>query len=254
MGDLDGRTALVTGGSRGIGRAISLRLAADGADIAINYHANPDAAAAVAAEVRALGRRAEVYQADVAEEADCARLAEAALHDFGKVEILVNNAGIGATAVGRPHVADSGPDPFERLMAAHAFGPFYLCQALVPQMRTLPRGDVVMISSIAAQGFGATGGTYSAAKAAMEALAYTLAKEERANGIHVNVVAPGLVETDMGLALVKFTRGVQSMRELDASQPFGRVGQPEDIANAVAFFCGPRSSYITNQRLTVSGG
>ncbi|MDO9445415.1 MAG: SDR family NAD(P)-dependent oxidoreductase, partial [Dehalococcoidia bacterium] len=92
MGDLDGRTALVTGGSRGIGRAISLRLAADGADIAINYHANPDAAAAVAAEVRALGRRVEVYQADVAEEADCTRLAEAALRDFGKVDILVNNA------------------------------------------------------------------------------------------------------------------------------------------------------------------
>lgn len=254
MGDLDGRTALVTGGSRGIGRAICIRLAQDGADIAINYHANPDAAAEVAAAVRALGRRAEVYQADVASEEDCRRLAAEALRDFGKVDILVNNAGIGATAVGRPHVADTGPEPFERLMAAHVYGPFYLCQSLVPQMRDLPRGDVIMISSVAAQNFGATGGTYSAAKSAMEALAYTLAKEERDHGIHVNVVAPGLVETDMGLALVKFTRGVQSMRELDATQPFGRVGRPEDIANAVAFFCGPRAAYITNQRLTVSGG
>lgn len=253
MGDLDGRVALVTGGSRGIGRAICLRLAQDGADIAINYHSNADAARAVADEVRALGRRAEIYQADVAVEEDCRGLASAALADFGHVDILVNNAGIGATAVGRPHVADTGPEPFERLMAAHAYGPFYLCQSLVPQMRDLPRGDVIMISSIGAQGYGATGGTYSVAKSAMEALAHTLAKEERANNIHVNVVAPGLVETDMGLALVKFTRGVESMRELDASQPFGRVGRPEDIANAVAFFVGPRGSYITNQRLTVSG-
>ncbi|MGE3961826.1 MAG: SDR family NAD(P)-dependent oxidoreductase [Dehalococcoidia bacterium] len=253
MGDLDGRVALVTGGSRGIGRAICLRLAQDGADIAINYHSNADAAQQVADEVRALGRRAEIYAADVAVEEDCRRLAESALADFGHVDILVNNAGIGATAVGRPLVADSGPEPFERLMAAHAYGPFYLCQSLLPQMRDLDRGDVVMISSVAAQGFGATGGTYSAAKSAMEALAHTLAKEERANNIHVNIVAPGLVETDMGLALVKFTRGVQSMRELDASQPFGRVGRPEDIANAVAYFVGPRAAYVTNQRLTVSG-
>lgn len=254
MGDLDGRVALVTGGSRGIGRAICLRLAEDGADIAINYNSNADAANAVAEEVGALGRRAEIYQADVAIEEDCRRMAEAAIADFGHVDILVNNAGIGATAVGRPHVADVGPEPFEQLMAAHAYGPFYLCQALVPQMRDRPRGDVVMISSVAAQNFGATGGTYSAAKSAMEALAHTLAKEERQHGIHVNVVAPGLIDTDMGLALVKFTRGVESMRDLDATQPFGRVGRPEDIANAVAFFVGPHGSYITNQRLTVSGG
>jgi len=254
MGDLEGRVALVTGGSRGIGRGISVRLAADGADIAINYHSNADAAREVAEEVRALGRRAEIFQADIAEEADCRRLAEETLAAFGKVDILVNNAGIGATAMGRPHVADAEPEAFERLMAAHAYGPFYLAQSLVPQMRDLPRGDVIMISSVAAQGFGATGGTYSAAKAAMEALAHTLAKEEREHNIHVNIVAPGLVETDMGLALVKFTRGVQDMRELDATQPFGRVGQPADIAAAVAFFCGPRGAYITNQRLTVSGG
>jgi 3-oxoacyl-[acyl-carrier protein] reductase len=253
MGDLDGRVALVTGGSRGIGRAISLRLAQDGADIAINYHSHREAAEEVAAEVRALGRRAEIYAADVASEDACHVMAEAALRDFGFVDILVNNAGIGATAVGRPHVADTDPEPFERLMAAHAYGPFYLCQALVPQMREQVRGDVVMISSVAVQNFGATGGTYSAAKAAMEALAHTLAKEERMHNIHVNIIRPGLVETDMGLALVKFTRGVQSMRELDATQPFGRVGRPEDIANAAAFFVGPRGSYVTNQHLTVSG-
>lgn len=254
MGEQDGRVALVTGGGRGIGRAICLRLAADGADIAINYHSNADAARAVADEVRALGRRAEVFQADVAEQADCERLASEVLATFAKVDILVNNAGMGATAIGRPRLADAEPADFQRLFASNALGPFYLSRALVPQMREQPRGDIVMISSIGAQNFGPTGGTYSASKVALEALAYTLAKEERANNIHVNVVAPGLVETDMGEALMKFTRGIQSMRELDASQPFGRIGQPEDIAAAVAFYCSPRSAYITNQRLTVSGG
>lgn len=254
MGDLDGRVALVTGGSRGIGRGICLRLAQDGADIAINYHSNTDAANEVAEEIRALGRRAEIFQADIADEDACTQLAGDALAAFGHVDILVNNAGTGATAVGRPRIADTGPEPFQRLMAANAYGPYYLCRALVPQMRERPRGDVVMVSSVAAQNFGATGGTYSASKAAVEALAQTLAKEERQHNIHVNVVAPGLVETDMGLALVKFTRGVESMRELDATQPFGRVGRPEDIADAVAFLVGPRSAYITSQRLTVSGG
>jgi 3-oxoacyl-[acyl-carrier protein] reductase len=254
MSGLEGRTALVTGGSRGIGRAICLRLAEDGADVAINYHSNEDAAREVADAVRSMGRRAEITQGDVAVEADCRRMAQEMLDAFGKVDILVNNAGIGATAIGRPTVVDCAPEDFARLMAAHAYGPFYLCQALVPQMRGLPRGDVVMISSVAVEGFGATGFTYSAAKSAMEALAHTLAKEERANGIHVNIVRPGLVETDMGLALMKFTRGVQDMRQLDSTQPFGRVGQPEDIANAVAFFCSDAASYITDRHLTVSGG
>jgi len=129
-----------------------------------------------------------------------------------------------------------------------------MCQLLVPQMRERPRGDVVMISSVAAQTHGATGGTYSAAKSALEALAYTLAKEERQHAIRVNVVAPGLVETDMGEALVKFTRGVKDIHELERSQPFGFLCQPEDIANAVAYLVGDEGRYVTHQRITVSGG
>lgn len=254
MGGLDGRVALVTGGSRGIGRAISVRLAQDGADIAINYASNAEAADEACALVRAEGRRAESYAADVSSREACEALSKQVLADFAHVDILINNAGVGATAVGRPLIADTKPEDFEWLMATHAFGSFYLCQLLVPQMRELERGDVVMISSVAAQGFGATGGTYSAAKSAMEALAFTLAKEERRNGIHVNIVAPGLVDTDMGFKLVEFTQGVEDMRDLDGRMPFDHVCQPEEIAAAVAFLVGPDGSYVTNQRITVSGG
>jgi 3-oxoacyl-[acyl-carrier protein] reductase len=254
MPDLSGRVALVTGGGRGIGRGICLKLAEAGADVAINYHSNSSAAEEVAERVRALGRRAVLLQGDVADREACERMVREALDALAYVDILVNNAGIGATAVGRPIVAETRPEDFRRLMATHAFGSFWMCQLLVPQMRERPRGDVIMISSVAAQSFGATGGTYNAAKAALEALAYTLAKEERQHGIRVNVVAPGLVETDMGEALVKFTRGVESIHELERNQPFGFLCQPEDIANAVVFLASEDGRYITNQRITVSGG
>jgi hypothetical protein len=117
-------------------------------------------------------------------------------------------------------------------------------------MRALGRGDVIMISSVAAQNYGPRFGVYAIAKSGMEAMAYTLAKEERQHGIRVNIVAPGLVETDMGKRLVDFTRGVSDIRTMDAQMPFGFVCQPEDIANAVAFLCSDEGRYITNQRLT----
>ena len=255
MGELDGRKALVTGGSRGIGRAIVYRLASEGADVVINYHSNQKAAEDIASEVIKLGRKAEIIMADVSDQSEAERLATESIAALGNIDILVNNAGIGATAVGRPNVATATPDDFYRLMAAHAFASHDLCRMLVPQMRESTRGDVVMISSIAAQSFGPTGGTYSAAKAAMEAVAYTLAKEERANNIHVNIVAPGLIETDMAEEMVKFQGRVKdSINELADDSPFGRLGYPEDIAGSVAFLCSERASYITNQRITVAGG
>ncbi len=255
MSEFNGRKALVTGGSRGIGRAIVRRLASDGADVVINYNSNESAANEIAAEVRGLGRHAAIIQADVSVQKEAERLANESIEALGSIDILVNNAGIGATAVGRPHVAESTPEDFERLMAAHAFASHDLCRVLVPQMREADRGDIVMISSIAAQSFGPTGGTYAAAKAAMEALAFSLAKEERGNNIHVNIVAPGLIETDMADMMVKFQgRVTDSIAELADESPFGRLGSPDDIAGAVAFLCSARASYITNQRITVAGG
>ncbi|MEX2031368.1 MAG: SDR family oxidoreductase, partial [Dehalococcoidia bacterium] len=136
----------------------------------------------------------------------------------------------------------------------HALGSYRMSRLLVPQMRTQPRGDVVMISSVAAQGMGARGAPYNMGKAAQEAIAYTLAKEEQPHGIHVNVVAPGLVDTDMGRRLAKATRRVDDIHELDSSSPFGRVCSPEDIADAVVFLCSEDAAYVTGQRITVNGG
>jgi NAD(P)-dependent dehydrogenase (short-subunit alcohol dehydrogenase family) len=254
MTSLEGRTALVTGGSRGIGAAICLELANRGADIAINYHANLKAADEVAAAVRKLGRRAETFAADIGVEAEAEDLAAQALKAFGSIDILVNNAGIGSAAVGRPLVVDTTIEKIDWHIRTHVYGPLVLCRALVPQMRTRGRGDVIMISSIAAQSLGVNMGTYNVAKAGMEALAMTLAKEERQHGIRVNIVAPGLVDTDMGLSLMKFTAGVEDMRTLDARMPFGYVCTPGDIANSVAFLVGEEGRYITGQRFTVNGG
>jgi 3-oxoacyl-[acyl-carrier protein] reductase len=254
MTALEGRVALVTGGSRGIGAAICRVLAQRGADIAVNYNSNAEAAEKVAAEVRALDRTARIYQADVSDEAAAAAMCEQAIADFGKVDILVNNAGVGSSHVGRPLVTETKTDQIDWLVRTHIYGSMYMCRGLVPQMRGLDRGDVIMISSVAAQRMGATSGTYNVAKAGMEALAYTLAKEERQHNVRVNIVAPGLVDTDLGLQLMNMTQGVTDIHQLDESSPFGYVCTAEDIANAVAFLVSEEGRYITHQRITVNGG
>ena len=248
--NLQGRVALVTGGGRGIGRGISLGLAEDGADVALSYHRDGAAAAATVSEIEALGRRAVAHQAAMDSLEELERLAASVTADLGPVDLLVNNAGIASHGNA---VADTDPDEPLRLLAAHAIGPHHLCRLVLPGMREQPRGDIVFISSIATDNFQANGAPYSMGKAAMEALAFTLAKEERRHGIHVNVVAPGLVETEMGRRLVKAV-GVTDMRTLDASMPFGRVCQPEDVAAAVRWFVSDAASYITGQRVVIDGG
>jgi NAD(P)-dependent dehydrogenase (short-subunit alcohol dehydrogenase family) len=254
MSGITDRVALVTGSSRGIGRAIAIALAREGADVAVNYHTSRDGAEVTAAEVRALGRRAEVYQGDITVKDDCLRLAESALRDFGHVDILVNNGGIGASTIGVPLIIDTTTEQMESLFAHHVMGGFHLSQALLPQMRTLGRGDIIMISSQAAQSLAAKMGPYNIAKAGMEALAHTLAKEERQYGIRVNIVAPGLVDTELGELLVQRLRGLESIADAQKNAPFGFVCKPEDIAQAVVYLCSDAGRYVTNQRLTVNGG
>lgn len=248
---LSGRVALVTGGSRGIGRAISLALASDGADIAVNYRKDLDSADATVAEIRALGRRAASFQASVGDwEQDVAMVASA-LSEFGHIDILINNAGVASRG---QSVADTDPAEMERVVRTHAFAPHYLSKLVLPSMRAQARGDIIMISSAATHYFAGCGGPYNMGKAAMEALAYTLAKEERGNGIHVNIVAPGLVDTDMGKRLVKATQGVDDLRKLDGAMPFGHVCQPEEVADTVRFLVSDAARYVTGQRIYVDGG
>lgn len=254
MTRLEGRTALVTGGGRGIGRAICIRIAEEGGDVAVNYRSDNEAAAETVAAVRALGRHAEAYQADVADRDATDAMVEQVIADFGQVDVLINNAGIGSSGVGRPTIADATPEQVDLLMGANLLGPMNICRAIVPHMRAAERSDIIMISSVAAQSMGPNMGLYSITKAGIEALAHTLAKEEREHGMRVNIVAPGLVETDMGKRLIELLPGPSEMDERAAMMPFGFVCQPEDIAATVAFLLSDEARYITNERITVSGG
>lgn len=254
MGQLSGRVALVTGGGRGIGRAVSVLLAEHGATVAVNYVRDEQSALDTVAVITASGGSATAYRASADSPDDCERLAHDVIAAHGGVDILVLNAGVASR--GRS-VADTDADELWRLVATHALGPHQLCRHVMPSMRTRGRGDVVFISSVATNHMAPYGGPYNMGKAAMEALASTLAKEERDHGIHVNVVAPGLVETDMGVRLARAMTGAKEMndlRALDASSPFGRVCQPEDVARAVLWFCSDDSGYVTGQRIEVDGG
>ncbi|MAN61415.1 MAG: oxidoreductase [Parvibaculum sp.] len=247
---LKGRVALVTGGSRGIGRAISLTLAKAGADIAINYRRDDKAAEEVAAEVRKLGRRAEIYSASVDDGDQAAALVASVLKDFGSIGVLINNAGIASRG---QTVADTDPAELERVVRVHALAPHRLSQLVLPTMREEERGDIVMISSVATLSNGPNGAPYNMGKAAMEALALTLAKEERKHGIRTNIVSPSLTVTEMGTRLVKARSGAD-IHDLDATSPFGRVSVPEDVAAAVLFFVSNANPYCNGQKLNVDGG
>jgi len=248
---LSGRVALVTGGSRGIGRAIALALAEDGADVAVNYARDESAAQETVKAIEQLGRRARAYCASVDDHDADRAMVEAASADLGTIDILVNNAGIASRG---QTVEKTDPAELERVMRVHALGPHYLCKLVVPGMKAKGRGDIVMISSVATLHHAPGGGPYNMGKAAMEALAFTLAKEVRHKNIRVNVVAPGLVETEMGRRLVRATQGVEYIRTLDKAMPFGRVCQPEDVANAVRFLVSERAGYVTGEKLNVHGG
>ncbi|MDG1839627.1 MAG: SDR family oxidoreductase [Dehalococcoidia bacterium] len=254
MGSLSGRNALVTGASRGIGRAIALKLASEGANIIVNYANSASSAEDVVTEIRELGVRAEAIQADVSDRSACEAMVDSAIRIFGQIDMLVNNAGIGSSGIDRPTITEATYDQYELLIGANLWGPIYMSKALVPHMRSAERSDIIMISSVATDTYSERMGLYSIGKAGMEALAYTLAKEERSNGMRVNVVAPGLVDTDMGRKLITLLPGSDDMRERDAGAPFGYVCTPEDIASAVYFLVSENGRYLTNQRIAVNGG
>ena len=254
MGVLTGRVALVTGGGRGIGRGISELLAAQGASVAINYHSGKEGAEETLQAILQDGGNAKIYGASVADYEESNKMVKEIIRDFGHIDILVNNAGIASRGKA---VADTDAAEVEKLLAVHAVGAHQLCAAVLPSMRTQERGDIVFISSVATANNSAKGAPYNMGKAAMEALAFTLAKEERKHGVRVNIAAPGLVETDMGVRLSRSLTGnkeLTDLRSLDENAPFGHVCQPSDVANVVLWFCSPGSAYVTGQRVQCDGG
>jgi 3-oxoacyl-[acyl-carrier protein] reductase len=248
--ELAGRVALVSGGGRGVGRGISEELGRGGATVAIVYHRDTDAAEETAKTIASTGGTATVHQAAVESLEQCRHLRDEVLAAHGAVDIVVSNAGIASRG---GTVEDTDPTEMERLFGIHVMGAFHLAQLFVPPMRERPRGDVVMVSSVNAQRNPARGAPYNVAKAALESLAFTLAKEEVRHGIHVNVVAPGLVVSEMGRRLVK-AGGVEDIHSLDGAFPFGHVCVPADVGRVVRFLVSEGAGYVTGQRVDVDGG
>ncbi len=236
--DLAGRIALVTGASRGIGRAIAMALASAGADVAVNYRAREEDAKAVADAVRGLGRRAIAVRADVSASGEVQAMLQAIARELGRVDILINNAGIAL----RRGLDDLSEADFDHTIAVNLKSAFLCTQAVLPAMRAKSWGRIVNISSGAARGAGVVGAHYNASKAGMEGLTRGYAARLVKEGITVNAVAPSLIESDM----------TSSRAEAAAKVPLGRMGLPEEVAQAVLMVIG--NAYMTGQTVQVNGG
>jgi 3-oxoacyl-[acyl-carrier protein] reductase len=246
-----GQVALVTGAARGIGRATARRLATHGSAVCVNYMTRDAEAAAVAAEIRTGGGRAIAVQADIGEAADVARMLARAEAELGPLTILVNNAGLSLQATLETY--DSAA--LARMRRVNVDGPINTIRAVVPGMRSRRHGRIVTVSSIAAQGTQLPGNAfYAATKAEVDILTRRFAMEVGADGITVNAVAPGFIRTEMNRRDRSEAEYATVLQRLGARAMMGRAGEPEDIANAVAFLASPDSGFITAQVLTVDGG
>ncbi|MDR5699746.1 SDR family NAD(P)-dependent oxidoreductase [Agromyces aerolatus] len=247
---LTGRIALVTGASRGVGRAIAMTLAARGATVAVNYHANDEAASATVAAIRDAGGHALACRAPIGDDDAVSGMLDTIGRELGAISIVVSNAGRASN--GKKIIA-TAPQEYTDMLEVHTLGPLRLIRELLPQLREHERSDVIFISSTVTRAFPSHSAPYTMAKAATEAAARSLAFEERGHGIRTNVVAPGLVATDMGGDLVGAMTG-KDIAALDRESPYGRVCRPEDVARVVAFLASSDADYLNGQRIAVDGG
>ena len=239
------RSALVTGASRGIGRAVAAVLAREGWAVCVNYLERRDAAESLVRELRAQGRAAMAFQADIADRESADACVRAASEELGPVELLVNNAGISRQGL----FQDLDDAAWDRPLAVNLTGPRNAVLAVLPHMLSEKRGCVVNISSMWGLRGASCEAAYAATKAGVIGLTRSLALELAPSGIRVNCVAPGCVETDMVRVLGEDTR-----RMLAEETPLGRLGRPEDVAEAVAFLASEKAAFITGQVLAADGG
>ena len=243
--DLTGRNALVTGGSRGIGRAVCLELARRGANVAVNYAGNARAAEETAAACRELGVQAFAVQADVSDSAAAGAMVKAVIERFGRLDILVNNAGITRDKL----ALQMKNEDLDAVLDTNLKGAFYCMRAAYRPMMRQRYGRIVNLSSVVGLRGNPGQANYAASKAGLIGMSKSIAKELANIDITVNLVAPGFIGTDMTAVLPEAAR-----EALLKSIPMARLGQPEDVARAVAFFAAEDASYITGQVLCVDGG
>lgn len=240
---LNGKTALVTGASRGIGRAIALRLAEDGANVAVIYAGSADKAEAVVNEITALGVNAKAYRCNVADSAAVNETVKAVTNDLGKIDILVNNAGITRDGL----MLRMKDEDFDAVLDTNLKGAFNMIRACYSGFIRKKSGKIINISSVSGIMGNAGQANYSASKAGVIGLTKSVARELASRGITCNAVAPGFIQTDM-------TENLGDNNPLLNSIPLGRMGKPEDIAAAVAFLASDSAAYITGEVLKVDGG
>jgi 3-oxoacyl-[acyl-carrier protein] reductase len=244
MAGLDGKVALVTGASRGIGQAIAIRLGREAASVVVNYSGNAQAAQEAVAAVKEAGGKAIAVQADVGKVAEVVRLIDEAIGHFGRLDILVNNAGL---LTNKP-IVDVTEEEYDRLFAVNVKGVFFACQQAAKRM--VDGGRIINFSSSTTALMLPTYGAYVATKGAVEQMSRVLAKELGPRGITVNVVSPGPTDTEL-FGQGKTEQDKQRFAQMAA---LGRLGRPEDIADVVAWLAGDEARWVTGQNIRANGG
>ena len=246
MFDLTDKVALVTGGSRGLGRAIALALARQGADVGVNYRGNAEAAAEVVAEIRSMGRAAIAIQGDTsAGRESCEAIVKAAIDEFGKVDILVNNAGITRDNL----MMRMDAEEWDSVIGTNLSGPFWMTRAIARPMLKAKSGRIINMSSVAGRMGNVGQANYASAKAGLIGLTKSVARELASRGITCNAIAPGLIETELTADVPQAARDF-----VLNSTPLGYIGSVEDVAAATVYFASDESRYVTGQVLGVDGG